>query len=49
MLIGIGFGTLLTLSALNDYLFFEWLSMATFIILALIGFHFIGQQQTKRS
>lgn len=49
LLIGLCFGTFLILSAVNDYLFFEWLAMGTFMVFTLIGMHFIGQKQIKRN
>lgn len=48
-ILGVLFASMLVLSALNDFLFFNWLCMATFIVLALVGFHFIGQKQIKRN
>ena len=48
IIIGVCFGAFLILSAANDYLFFDWLSMGTFIVFALVGMHFIGQKQIKR-
>ena len=49
VLIGLCFGTFLTLSIFNDYLFFEWLLLGSFIVFTLIGMHFIGQKQVKRN
>ncbi|MEM1259788.1 MAG: hypothetical protein AAGH81_14755, partial [Bacteroidota bacterium] len=49
LLIGLCFVAFLILSAVNDYLFFEWLSMGAFIVFALIGMHFIGQKQIRRN
>ena len=49
LLIGLCFGAFLILSAVNDYLFFEWLAMGAFIVFALVGMHFIGQKQIKRN
>lgn len=49
VLIGLVFGGMLTLSAMNDYLFFEWLAMGSFIVFALVGIHIIGINQTKRN
>lgn len=48
-LIGLCFAALLIISASNDYLFFEWLSLGAFMVFALIGMHFIGQKQIKRN
>ncbi|MGD1944744.1 MAG: hypothetical protein ACFB0A_00400 [Croceivirga sp.] len=48
-LIGLCFAILLVISATNDYLFFEWLSLSAFIVFTLIGIHFIGQKQVKRN
>ena len=47
--IGIGFGLLLVASAMNDFLFFGWLTMSAFIVFALMGIHFIGKKQVKRN
>ena len=49
VLIGICMCVFLLLSSLNDYLFFEWLALSAFIVLALTGMHFIGQKQIKRN
>ncbi len=49
VLIGLLFSVFLVLSVMNDYLFFDWLAMGSFIVFALIGFHFIGQKQIKRN
>ncbi|MEM8928609.1 MAG: hypothetical protein AAGC45_10425 [Bacteroidota bacterium] len=49
LLLGLCFVAFLILSAVNDYLFFEWLSMGAFIVFALIGMHFIGQKQIRRN
>lgn len=49
LLIGLCFGAFLILSAMNNFLFFGWLAMGTFIVFALIGMHFIGQKQIKRN
>ncbi len=49
LIIGLVFSGFLVLSALNNYLFFGWLAMGTFIVFALIGIHFIGQKQIKRN
>jgi len=48
-LIGVCFAVFLILSALNDFLFFEWLAMGAFIVFTLIGMHFIGQKQMTRN
>jgi len=49
LLIGICLCVFLLLSSLNDYLFFDWLVLCAFIVLALTGMHFIGQKQIKRN
>jgi len=49
LILGLGFGGFLTLSALNDYLFFGWLAVGTFIVFAMVGMHFIGQKQIRRN
>lgn len=43
------FVAVLTLSALNGFLFFGWLSISMAIIFSLASIHLIGEQQTKRS
>jgi hypothetical protein len=48
VLLGLVFGGFLTLSIMNDFLFFEWLSMGTFIVFALVGIHINGMNQVKR-
>ncbi len=48
IVLGLVFGGFLLLSALNDYLFFGWLAVGTFIVFALMGMHFNGQKQIKR-
>ncbi|MEN1786300.1 MAG: hypothetical protein AAGF77_14360 [Bacteroidota bacterium] len=47
-IIGLVFGGMLFLSIWNGFLFFEWLALGTFIVFALMGIHFIGQNQIKR-
>ena len=48
-LLGLVFGVFLALSAMNDFLFFEWLCMGTFIVFALVGIHINGMNQVKRN
>ncbi|MEX0316262.1 MAG: hypothetical protein AB3N18_18925 [Allomuricauda sp.] len=48
-LTGFLFGGILVLSALNDFLFFGWLSISMSIVFGLLTIHILGGQQTKRS
>lgn len=48
-LTGFLFGGILVLSALNDFLFFEWLGLSMSIVFGLLSIHLIGDQQTKKS
>ncbi|SHG51279.1 hypothetical protein [Flagellimonas flava] len=47
-LTGFLFGAILVLSALNDFLFFGWLSISMSIIFGLMSIHLIGKNQTKK-
>ena len=47
-LMGLIFGGVLILSALNDFLFFGWLAISMSIILGLMTIHLVGNQQTKK-
>ncbi len=47
-LTGFLFGGILVLSALNDFLFFGWLSISMSIIFGLMSIHLIGKRQTKK-
>ncbi|MEM1337678.1 MAG: hypothetical protein AAF717_03980 [Bacteroidota bacterium] len=47
-LVGLLFGTMLTLSALNDFLLFGWMGISSAIIFGLLTIHSIGEQQTKK-
>ncbi|QLG45657.1 hypothetical protein [Costertonia aggregata] len=42
------FGSVLTLSALNGFLFFGWLTVSMLIVFGLAIIHLAGQKQTKR-
>lgn len=48
-LMGFLFGSVLLLSALNDFLFFGWLAISMSIIFGLMSIHLMGKNQTKRS
>ncbi|MDC6365442.1 MULTISPECIES: hypothetical protein [Flavobacteriaceae] len=48
-LTGFLFGGILVLSALNDFLFFGWLSISISIVFGLMSIHLTGKNQTKRS
>lgn len=43
------FVAVLTLSALNGFLFFGWLSISMAIVFSLVSIHLIGEKQTKKS
>ncbi len=47
-LVGLLFGGMLTLSALNDFLLFGWMATASAIVFGLLTIHSIGEQQTKK-
>ncbi|MBS9462416.1 hypothetical protein LV716_09740 [Flagellimonas sp. HMM57] len=47
-LMGFLFGGILILSALNDFLFFGWLSISMSIIFGLLSINMIGKRQTKK-
>ena len=47
-LVGLLFGGMLTLSALNNFLLFGWMAIASAIVFGLLTIHSIGEQQTKR-
>ncbi len=47
-LMGLIFGGVLLLSAINNFLFFGWLAISMAIIFGLMTIHLIGEQQTKR-
>lgn len=47
-IMGLIFGGVLILSALNGFLFFGWLAISMAIILGLMTIHLIGNQQTKK-
>ncbi|RDY59525.1 hypothetical protein [Flagellimonas nanhaiensis] len=47
-LTGFLFGAVLVLSALNDFLFFGWLSISMSIVFGLMSIHMVGKNQTKR-
>lgn len=48
VVMGLIFGGVLMLSALNDFLFFGWLAGSMAIVLGLMGIHLIGNQQTRK-
>ena len=48
VIMGLIFGGVLILSALNGFLFFGWLAISMAIILGLMTIHLIGNQQTKK-
>ncbi len=47
-LMGLIFGAVLLLSAINDFLFFGWLAVSMAIIFGLMTIHLVGNQQTKK-
>ncbi|WP_298793399.1 hypothetical protein [uncultured Allomuricauda sp.] len=47
-LTGFLFGGILVLSALNDFLFFGWLSISMSIIFGLLTIHILGDEQVKK-
>ncbi|AWX44138.1 hypothetical protein HME9304_01138 [Flagellimonas maritima] len=47
-LMGFLFTGILLLSALNNFLFFGWLSISMSIIFGLLSINIIGKRQTKR-
>ncbi len=47
-LMGFLFAGILLLSALNNFLFFGWLSISMSIIFGLLSINIIGKRQTKR-
>ncbi|GMN06876.1 hypothetical protein MTsPCn5_22650 [Croceitalea sp. MTPC5] len=48
IIMGLIFGGVLMLSALNGFLFFGWLAGSMAIVLGLMTIHLIGNQQTKK-
>lgn len=48
VIMGLIFGGVLILSALNGFLFFGWLAISMAIILGLMTIHLMGNQQTNR-
>lgn len=48
-LMGFVFGSILVLSAMNDFLFFEWLAISMSIVFGLIVIHLSGKNQTIKS
>ncbi|MDT0606623.1 hypothetical protein [Croceitalea rosinachiae] len=48
VVMGFIFGGVLMLSALNNFLFFKWLTVSMAIVLGLMTIHLIGNQQTKK-
>lgn len=48
-IMGFIFGGMLVLSALNDFLFFEWLALSMSIVFGLIVIHLSGKNQTIKS
>ena len=48
VVMGLIFGGVLMLSALNGFLFFGWLAISMAIILGLMTIHLMGTQQTNR-
>lgn len=48
-LMGFMFASILILSALNDFLFFGWLSISMSIVFGLLSINIIGKRQTKKS
>lgn len=48
IIMGLIFGGVLMLSAINDFLFFGWLAVSMAIVLGLMTIHLIGNQQTKK-
>lgn len=48
IVMGLIFGGVLMLSAINNFLFFGWLAVSMGIILGLMTIHLIGNQQTKK-
>lgn len=45
-IMGMVFGGVLILSAVNNFLFFEWLALSMTIIMSLMTIHLLGDQQT---
>lgn len=48
VIMGLIFGSVLLLSALNNFLFFGHLAVSMFIIFGSMTIHLLGNQQTKK-
>jgi hypothetical protein len=48
VVMGLIFGGVLILSAINNFLFFGWLAMSMAIIYGLLTIHLVGGLQTKK-
>jgi hypothetical protein len=49
VLMGLVFGGVLILSAVNNFLFFGWLAISMGIIFGLFTIHLVGNSQTKKT
>ena len=49
VLMGLIFGGVLLLSAVNNFLFFGWLAISMSIIFGLLTIHLVGNSQTEKT